>query len=198
MIARSVRFPVLAAFGLLLCAPPAWATTYAIDPDHTTVSFKVRHLFSNVQGTFNQVEGTIDYVPDHLEQWKASATIQASSINTRVDKRDQHLRSKDFFDVEQFPVITFRSTGATDVTASGAKLNGLLAIHGVEKPVVLDLVIHGEGKDPWGNVRSGFTATTTINRKDFGLTWNQTLETGQLLVGEDVSITLEVEGVAKP
>ncbi len=198
MIARSVRFPVLVVFGLLFCAPSAWATTYAIDPDHTTVSFKVRHLFSNVQGTFNQVEGTIDYVPDHPEQWKTAATIQAASLSTRVDKRDQHLRSKDFFDVGQFPVITFRSTGVAEATATGGKLSGLLAIHGVEKPVVLDLTIHGEGKDPWGNVRSGFTATTKINRKDFGLNWNQVLETGQLLVGEDVEITLEVEGIAKP
>jgi len=194
---RSTHLPIVALFGLLVCAPAAWATTYAIDQDHTAVSFKIRHLFSNVQGTFNQVEGTIDYVPDHPEQWKTAATIQATSISTRVDKRDQHLRSKDFFDVDQFPTITFKSTGVAESTATGAKLNGLLAIHGVEKPVVLDLTIHGEGKDPWGNMRSGFTATTKIHRKDFGLNWNQALETGQLLVGEEVEITLEVEGIVK-
>ena len=182
----------------LLIATPAWATTYKIDTDHSTVGFKIRHLFSNVQGSFDQYEGSFIYVPGQPEQWSANATIQASSINTKVVKRDDHLRSKDFFEVEAYPTMTFKSTGATDATATGAKLQGLLTIHGVEKPVVLDLTIHGEGKDPWGNVRSGFTATTTINRKDFGLTWNKAVETGQLLVGEEVTIVLEVEGVAQP
>ena len=188
--------------GLSLCgavaAPPAWATSYAIDTNHSTVSFKIRHLFSYVQGSFNQFEGQFTYSPGEPQQWTVTATIHAASIDTNVEKRDTHLRSKDFFDVAQFPTIEFVSTEVTDVTPSSAKLHGILTIHGVQKPVVLDLAIHGEGKDPWGNVRSGFTATTTINRKDFGLTWNQTLETGQLLVGEDVNITLEVEGLAQP
>lgn len=188
---------VAAMWGMLLVAPPAWATTYAIDQAHTTVSFRIRHLFSYVQGTFNEFEGTFEYVPGQPGQWKAQAVIQAASIDTRVEKRDAHLRSKDFFDVEHSPTITFTSTGVTDATETGAKLQGLLAIHGVEQPVTLDLAIHGEGKDPWGNVRSGFTATTTIDRKAFGLTWNEALETGQLLVGEEVEITLEVEGIAK-
>ena len=184
--------------GMILCqAPVAWATTYAIDPDHTTVSFKIRHLFSKVEGTFDQLEGQFDYVPGHPEQWKAAATIQAASINTRVAPRDKHLRSADFFDVGKYPTITFKSTEVTEATAAGGTLHGLLTIHGVQKLVVLDLAVHGEGKDPWGNVRSGFTATMRINRKDFGLTWNQAVETGQLLVGDDVEITLEVEGIVK-
>ena len=181
-----------------LLAPAAWATTYTIDPDHTAVCFKIRHVFSKVQGTFDAVEGSFVYVPGHPEQWTANATIQAASINTRVEKRDTHLRSKDFFDVEHYPTITFRSTEVTDATPTSANLRGLLTIHGVERPMVLDLEIHGEAKDPWGNQRSGFTATTTFNRKDFGLNWNKALETGQLLVGEEVEVTLEVEGVAKP
>ena len=181
----------------LLAAPSAWATTYKIDPDHTTIGFKIRHVFSKVSGTFDQYEGSFDYVPGHPEQWKASTMIQAASINTRVAERDKHLRSKDFFDVERFPAITFKSTDVTDATATGATLNGLLTIHGVEKPVALALEIHGEAKDPWGNVRSGFTASMRLNRKDFGLTWNEVLETGQVLVGEDVEITLEVEGIAQ-
>ena len=175
----------------------AEATTYTIDRDHSTVSFKIRHLFSKVQGLFKEFEGTVDYTPGSPETWKAAATIQAASIDTGVGKRDQHLRSADFFDAEKYPAIAFVSTQVTDVTPESAKLHGTLTLHGVEKPVVLDLQIHGEGKDPWGNVRSGFTATTTINRKDFGLTWNQALETGQLLVGEEVPITLEIEGLAK-
>ena len=188
---------VAAVWGMLLVAPQASATTYAIDQAHTTVSFRIRHLFSYVQGTFNEFEGTFEYVPGQPGQWKAQAVIQAASIDTRVEKRDAHLRSKDFFDVERYPTLTFTSTGVTDATETTAKLQGLLTIHGVEQPVTLDLAIHGEGKDPWGNVRSGFTATTTIDRKAFGLTWNEALETGQLLVGEEVEITLEVEGIAK-
>lgn len=193
----SRRIGVLVLVGSLVWAPASWATTYAVDKDHTTVGFKIRHLFSNVMGTFDQHEGTFVYVPGKPEEWTVSATIQAASINTRVEPRDKHLRSADFFDVEQYPTITFKSTQVTEVTPTSAKLHGLLTIHGVEKPVVLDLEILGEGKDPWGNVRSGFTATTTINRKEFGLTWNTVVETGQLLVGEDVEITLEVEGIAQ-
>ena len=191
------RMGVALALSLAVAASPAWATTYAIDPDHTTVSFKVRHLFSNVQGTFDEFDGTFDYVPGEPKAWKAQATIQAASINTRVAQRDTHLRSNDFFEVETYPTITFTSTGVTDATATSANLHGVLTMRGVEQPVVLALEMHGEGKDPWGNVRSGFTATTRINRKEFGLTWNKTLETGQVLVGEEVEITLEVEGLAK-
>ena len=187
---------LLAAFSIA-AASPACATEYTVDKDHSTVSFKVRHLFSQVQGTFDQFEGAFTYVPDKPEGWKAAATVQTASINTHVEKRDQHLRSPDFFDVEKYPTMTFTSTGATDVAGTSAKLHGDLTLHGVTKPVVFDLQIHGEGKDPWGNQRSGFTATTTINRKDFGLTWNQALESGQLLVGEEVVITLEIEGLAK-
>ena len=193
------RPAVAACLGFILCsAPSAWATTYAIDKDHTAISFKIRHLFSKVAGTFNEFEGAFDYVPGAPEQWKAQATIQAASIDTRVAQRDEHLRSADFFDVAHYPTIAFASTKVTDATPTSANLEGLLTIHGVEKPVVLKVDIHGEGKDPWGNIRSGFTATTTINRKDFGLTWNKAVEAGQLLVGDDVEITLEVEGLVKP
>ena len=180
-----------------LLAPSAWAKTYAIDPDHTTVEFKIRHLLSFVRGNFDTVEGQFDYVPDHAEQWKVTATVPATSINTRVDKRDEHLRSKDFFDVAQFPNLTFTGTSVTDVTATNAKLHGDLTIHGITQPAVFDVEIHGVANDPWGNERAAFTATTTINRKDFGLTWNKALESGQVLVGEEVEITLEVEGIAK-
>lgn len=191
------QFVILALLGALVVCPVAWATTYTVDPDHTTVEFKIRHLFAYVRGTFNEFEGTFDYVPDHPEEWKTSGSIKVASIDTRVLQRDNHLRSKDFFEVDTYPAITFKSTGVTDVTETSAKLNGLLTIHGVSKLVVLDVTIHGVAKDPWGNVRAGATATTTINRKDFGLTWNQALETGQLLVGDEVEITVEVEGIAK-
>lgn len=197
MRTRIARLAALICLPLFIVAPPAFAATYAIDRDHSTVGFKVRHLFSNVRGQFNDFSGAIDYEPGQPETWKVEATIQAASIDTNVEKRDTHLRSKDFFDVAAYPALAFRSTGVREATPAGVKLDGVLSLHGVEKPVTLDLAVHGVGKDPWGNTRAGFTATTTINRKDYGLTWNQTLETGQLLVGDEVEITLEIEGIAK-
>ena len=188
---------LLTAYCLLLGARPAWATTYTVDPAHTTVEFKVHHLLSYVRGQFNELEATYVYDPAHPETWKVTATIPCASIDTRVADRDTHLRSPDFFDAATFPTLSFVSTRVTDVTPTGAKLHGLLTIHGVERPVVFDLDVYGIVTDPWGKVRSAFTATTTINRKDFGLTWNKVLETGQLLVGEEVEIVLEVEGIAQ-
>ena len=192
-----MRRTILAAvlLGSVWLSASAQAASYKIDPDHSTVEFTIRHLLSNVKGTFNDFSGGFTYTPDHPEQWKADATIDAASIDTRVDKRDEHLRSKDFFDVQQFPALTFQSTEVTDVTPTNAKLHGLLTIHGVQKPVVFDVAIHGVAKDPWGNTRASFTATTIINRKDFGLNWNKAVEAGQLLVGEEVLITLEIEGI---
>lgn len=179
----------------LMSQPALQAATYQVDPDHSTVSFKIRHLLSNVVGNFNTFEGTIDYEAGKPETWKTQGTIDAASIDTNVPERDKHLRSADFFEVEKFPTIEFKSTGVKNATESSATLEGLLKLRGVEKPVTLNVEIHGVGKDPWGNVRSAFTATTKINRKDFGLAWNQALETGQLLVGEEVTITIEAEGI---
>lgn len=192
---KAIRCILLFAAGLFFFHPVVLAAHYTVDADHTTVSFKIRHLLSNVQGRFNQFEGSFDYDPEKPETWKTEVTLQAASIDTNVAPRDKHLRSADFFDVEKFPTLAFKSTEVTEVTSEGAKLHGLLTIHGVEKPVVFDLQIHGVAKDPWGNVRSAFTATARINRKDFGLDWNKVVEAGQLLVGEEVMMTLEVEGI---
>ncbi len=183
-------------FGML-AAPQAWATNYEIDQAHSTVGFSIRHLFSKTQGWFRQVQGTFVYVAGQPDQWTAEATMQVESIDTNVADRDKHLRSADFFDVEKFPTLTFKSTQVTDVDGNKAKLHGVLTMRGIEKPVILDLVAHGEGKDPWGNQRSGFTATGKLSRKDFGLEWNKALETGEFLVGDEVEITLEIEGIAK-
>ena len=185
----------LTFLGILILSPSVFAATYKIDTDHSTVSFKIRHILSNVQGHFKEFEGSFDYDPDKPETWKTNAVIQAASIDTNVAPRDKHLRSTDFFDVEKYPTLTLKSTEVTDATPSAAKLHGLLNIHGVEKPVVCDLQILGVATDPWGNVIASFTATTKINRKDFGLNWNKVLETGQFLVGEEVEITLEVAGL---
>ncbi len=181
---------------LLLGASAVHADTYTVDAEHTAVSFKIRHLFTKVQGRFNEFAGDFVYDPDQPETWSVNLVVQAGSIDTNESNRDKHLRSADFFDTEQFPTLSFKSTDVTDITLEGAKLHGNLIIHGVQKPVVFDLEMHGVGQDPWGNQRSGFTATATINREDFGLTWNKALETGNLLVVEEVQIVLEVEGIA--
>ena len=173
------------------------ATTYKVDPEHTSVSFRVRHLFTQVKGRFDRFEGQIVFDPAHPDQTKVLGSIDVASVNTNVEERDKDLRSSRFFDAEKFPKISFASTKITGVGPgkTSGKLNGKLTIHGVEKPVVLEVTYLGEGKDPWGNVRAGFSAHTTINRKDFGLTWNETLETGGVLVGDEVQIEIEAEGL---
>lgn len=191
------RSAILAAAFMIASTTAVCAADYSVDPAHSTVSFKIRHLFSKVQGEFKTFEGSFSYDASDLTQWKTEAVIDAASIDTNTAKRDEHLRSKDFFDTANFPKITFKSTGAREGADGAVVLDGLLTIHGVELPVELNVTIHGEGTDPWGNTRLGLTAVTKINRKDFGLTWNELLESGQALVGEDVEITLEIEGLRK-
>ena len=180
---------------VFLMGQVSYAATYKVDLDHTSLSFKIRHLLSNVQGQFKEFDGKIDYDPEHPENASVEGTVKSASIDTNVAPRDKHLRSADFFDVEKYPALTFKSTKFIPDGKEKGKLEGVLTIHGVEKSVVFDVDIHGVAKDPWGNVRAAFTATTKINRKDFGLNWNQAIETGQLLVGEEVNIILEVEGI---
>ena len=186
------------ALALLLFTLPSagHAKDYAVDASHTNVLFHVRHLFTKVTGRFDKFEGTIAFDPAKPEATKVSGSVDATSINTNNEKRDTHLRSKDFFDVEKFPKITFVSTSLSEFDAAkkSGKLNGNLTIHGVEKPVVLHVEFLGEGSDPWGNAKGGFSGKTTIDRKDFGLTWNETLEAGGVLVGDEVEIEISVEG----
>ena len=182
---------------LSLLAAEARAATYAVDKDHSSVQFKIKHLFSNVKGTFNTFEGTVDYEPGKPEIWKTAGSIDVMSVDTNEPKRDKHLQSPDFFDAEKYPKIEFHSTGVKEATATGAKLEGMLTMHGVEKPIVLDVVINGVGNDPWGNVRAAFSASTKINRKDFGMAWNQALDAGGVLIGEEVQIDLEIEAIQK-
>jgi polyisoprenoid-binding protein YceI len=164
-----------------------------IDASHSTAEFTVRHLMiTNVRGRFGKLEGTVEYDPQHPELSKFEATIDATSIDTRDEKRDGHLRSPDFFDVEKFPTITFKSTQIKK-TGDGFEALGDLTMHGVTKQVTLE--IEGptpEAKDPWGNTRIGASAHGKLNRKDWGLNWNAALETGGVLVGETVKISLEV------
>ena len=186
-------FTTLLVFAL---SHTAHATTWTVDPAHTTVGFTVSHLFTSVHGRFDRFDGTIEFDPDRPEAMVVRGSIEAASINTHQEKRDKHLRSSDFFDVEKYKTLEFESTGTlTDFQGKRGKLAGTLTIHGVSKPVVLDVAFLGQGSDPWGNVRAGFTATLTINRKDYGLNWNELLETGGFLVGDEVEIRIDVEGL---
>lgn len=178
---------------LVALAGSAGATEYKIDPEHTTVAFRVRHLFTSVEGRFDKFEGKISFDAKDPSKAVVEGVIDATTVNTNVAERDKHLRSADFFDVENHPKITFKTTKIVDVGAdkTSGKMAGKLGVRGVEKEVVLDVAFLGQGKDPYGNLKAGFSATTRINRKDFGLKWNDTLETGGVLVGDDVEIRID-------
>lgn len=168
------------------------AGTWVIDSSHSEVGFTVRHLMvSKVRGLFEKFSGTIT-VADDFTASKVEATIDAASVSTRDEARDNHIRTNDFFGVEEHPTWTFVSTGISS-KGSDYALAGDLTIKGVTKPVTLDLEVLGVNKDPWGNTKVGFTASTKINRKDFGIEWNAPLETGGILVSDDVTITLEIQ-----
>lgn len=170
------------------------AGTYEIDPAHSVVEFVVRHLgLARVRGRFNEFAGTIE-VAENIEASSARATIQAASIDTRDESRDAHLRSGDFLDVEKHHNLEFDSTGLRH-EAGEWLLDGDLSIAGETRRVTLDVEFEGAAKDPWGNTRVGFHAETRVNREDFGLTWNQPLETGGWLVGKDVKIELSAEAI---
>lgn len=172
------------------------AGTYEIDPAHSNVSFQVRHLgLSKVRGGFERFTGTV-HIADDPAQSSVEVSIDASSFGTGASDRDAHVMSADFLDVEQYPVLTYRSTGVRK-DGDDWKVDGELTIRDATRPVTLDLDFEGAGQDPWGNGRIAFTAETEINREDFGITWNQALETGGVLVGKKVEIVVEAE-VTKP
>lgn len=170
--------------------------TYTVDPAHSRLGFTVRHMgFSKVRGSFEEFEGTVRMTPDDLATLEAEATVQSRSITTGADDRDEHLRSDDFFAVESYPTITFGSREVRQLSDDTFTLVGDLTIRGVTNTVELDGEYLGEGTDPWGGTRVAFEAETTINRKDWGLNWNQMLEAGGVLVSEKVNISLEVQAV---
>ena len=170
-------------------------STYSIDKAHSEVTFQVRHLLTKVRGRFSDFNGTIEYDEENLECSLVNVEVKAASIDTNESDRDTHLRSADFFDVENNPVLTFRSTEIQRRSANRFAVTGDLSIHGVTRSVTLETTLLGKAKDPWGNQRIAFEAETTINRKEYGLTWNAALETGGFLVGDDVRISLSVQAV---
>ena len=173
----------------------AGTTTWQVDPKHSDAQFAVTHLMiSTVRGEFHSINGTVILDDKNISNSSVNVTIDATTVDTREPDRDKDLRSANFFDVAKFPTFTFKSTKVEQVAPGKLKVTGDLTMHGVTKSVVLD--VDGPKaaiKDPWGLTRSAVTATTKINRKDFGLNWNKTMDTGGAIVGDDVNITLDVE-----
>ena len=170
--------------------------TWQIDPSHSTVEFAVKHLvFTTQKGRFSRVSGALRWDGADFSTASVEAEIDAASVETHDPQRDEHLRSADFFDAERYPTLTFRSTRVVPKGGDRFQLIGDLTIRGVTREVVLEAELGGQGGDPWGNYRAGFSATTAIDRREFGLTWNAALETGGVLVGDQVKINLEIEAI---
>jgi len=175
---------------------PAGTALWKLDPSHAHVEFAVRHLMiSKVKGQFADVEGTLQIDDDDVSTAQLHVEIGAESIDTRVDQRDEHLRSGDFLDVEHHPKLTYHSKRVERTGEDQLRVVGDLTIRDVTREVELHVTERGRAKDPWGGTRAGFGATAKIDRKDFGLTWNQALEAGGVLVGDEVEITLDAEWV---
>jgi polyisoprenoid-binding protein YceI len=186
-------------FFLSLSAAALMAQSYDIDTAHSGASFSVKHMMvTNVSGRFSNIKGKVVFDEKNLAKSSIEATVDVNTINTNEPKRDAHLKGPDFFDVEKFPTMTFKSTKV--YKAGGViKVDGTLTLHGVSKPVTLTLEeLSGEVKHPMGSIVRGAVARTRINRKEFGLGWNKALDTGGVMVGEDVAITLEIELSRKP
>jgi polyisoprenoid-binding protein YceI len=174
-------------------AAVAAQTTWSIDAAHSSVEFAVKHLMiSTVRGRFPDLTGTVQLDSEHPNNSTIDVAVNVASIDTRQEQRDEHLRSADFFDVANFPALTFKSTRVRR-DGDDFQIDGELTIRGVTRPVTLHATEEGRTRDPWGGERIGYSATTKINRRDFGLTWNQVLEAGGFAVGDEVKITVDVE-----
>lgn len=172
---------------------------WTIDSSHSAIHFSVRHMMiSTVRGEFRNFSGTVNFNQDNPIQSTVEVEVDTASVNTRDEKRDGHLQSADFFDVENYPVATFKSTRAEQTSDTTGKLYGDLTIRDITKPIVLDVEFNGLAKSPWGTTSAGFSATTKLNRKEWGLNWNAALETGGVLVGDDIKVEVEVEIVQQP
>ena len=193
------------ALFLAVAAPVAalaQTSAWTMDPTHAHATFTIRHMaITNVRGEFQKVAGTLKLDEKDVTKSSVEATIDAASIDTRVADRDNHLRSPDFFDVAKDPEIAFRSRKVTPAGKDRYDVLGTLTMHGVAKEITLPVAFLGLTKDPWGNDRAGFEISMTLNRKDFGIVWNKTLDTGGLMLGDDVEVTINIEATkaaAKP
>ena len=185
---------ILSAILAVAAALPLAADTYKVDKSHSSVDYKVRHLVSNVTGKFTDFDGAVDMQPGKPGASSVEFTINAGSNDTGNADRDKHMRTADFFDVDKFPAITFKSTSIEPTKKKDLyNVTGNLTIRGVTKKVTLPVQFLGAAKDPWGNEKAGFSLTTTINRKDYGVNWNKALDNGGFLVGDDVEVTINLE-----
>jgi len=192
------KIVILSTLAVLALGAVAQAATYTIDMSHSSVSFKVKHMMvSNVRGAFTDFGGSFTFDPEAPEKGAVAVEIKTASVSTNDDKRDEHLRSPDFFDVEKNPVMSFESTKLVHEGGDKYVLHGNLTLNGVTKPVELELEYAGMVNDPWGNTRVGFEAEGEINRKDFDVSWSKTMDGGGLVVGDKVTIELEIEGIAQ-
>jgi polyisoprenoid-binding protein YceI len=180
-----------------LAALPLRADTFAVDPGHSEVSFQIRHLVSQVRGRFNEFSGTVQLDPKNLPASSVDFHIKAASIDTANPDRDKHLRTADFFDVAKYPEITFKSDSVQAAGKDKYNVTGTLTMHGVSKKVTLPVTYGGQIKDPWGNTRAGFQIETTLDRKDYGIIWNKTLDAGGAMLGDDVTVAINLETVKK-
>ncbi|HLA79915.1 MAG TPA: YceI family protein [Vicinamibacteria bacterium] len=192
---RKLAFVLAAA--TLIAQPVLAADTYSVDKTHSDLSFQIRHLVGKVRGSFGDFSGTINADATKPEASTVEFTIKAASIDTANEDRDKHLRSADFFEVEKFPEISFKSTKVKLLGKDRYEVTGDFSMHGVTKPLTLPVSFLGSGKDPWGNERAGFETTTTLNRKDFGIVWNKTLDAGGLVLGDEVSVSITLEALKK-
>jgi polyisoprenoid-binding protein YceI len=192
-----IRQLSLTAAAAVLAASPVLADTYVIDKSHSDASFLIRHMMSKVRGQFTDYAGSINVDPAKPESASVEFTVKTASIDTANDNRDKDLRGANFFDVEKFPEITFKSTRVKATGKDKYDVTGTLTMRGVSKEVTLPVQFLGFGKDPWGNEKAGFSIDFTLNRKDFGLVWNKTLDTGGVLLGDDVWVSINLETAKK-
>ena len=178
-----------------LATLPLHADTWTVDPSHSEVSFQIRHMVSQVRGSFNDFTGTVNMDPKNPANSSVEFHIKAASIDTNNADRDKHLRTADFFDVEKYPEITFKSDSVKAAGKNKYNVTGTLTMHGVSKKVTLPVTFLGEAKDPWGNTRAGFETDTKLDRKAYGIVWNKAIDNGGVLLGDDVNVSINLETV---
>ena len=193
-----IRRSLLSLAAVALAAiPAAGADTYVVETAHSDTLFTIRHMMGRITGRFSDYSGTINIDPGNPTASSVEFTINAASIDTSLPDRDKELRGPDFFDVEKYPTITFKSSKVTPASKDKFTVDGTLTMHGVSKPISLAVDFLGFGKDPWGNEKAGFGLETTLNRKDYGLLWNKALDQGGFLLGDDVKVVINLESAKK-
>jgi polyisoprenoid-binding protein YceI len=194
MRARQLILIVTAA---LVFGGPALAASYQVDPAHSSVNFSVRHIFSKVEGRFKEFSGRFAFDEKEMKGEGIAFTVQAATLDTNEAKRDEHVRGPDFFDAAKYPEASFKSVKVTKVGKNKFKVAGDLTIHGVTRPVTFATEFLGAGDTPWGKRVASFSSSARINRKDFGMVWNKVLDSGALLIGEEVDLAIQVEGIRR-